>query len=86
MANQAAAKLGKALGGLKKSGVKAKPVTAPAVGAQFKDQELPPSDAKTLTPKYLLSHQNHFDPNTYTPSGITRARNGVAARTTLTTS
>ena len=32
-----------------------------------KEGELPPSDKKTLTPKYLLGHENHADPNTYTP-------------------
>lgn len=29
-----------------------------------------PSDKKTLTPKYLLEHQNHFDPNVYTPGDM----------------
>jgi hypothetical protein len=35
-----------------------------------KDGTLPPSDKKTLTPKYLLGHENHFDPNVHTPEGL----------------
>lgn len=35
-----------------------------------KDAKLPESDKKTLTPKYLLGHENHFDPNTYTPEQL----------------
>lgn len=35
-----------------------------------KDAKLPESDKKTLTPKYLLSHENHFDSNTYTPEQL----------------
>jgi hypothetical protein len=30
-------------------------------------RKLPESDKKTLTPKYLLQHENHFDPNVLTP-------------------
>jgi hypothetical protein len=30
-------------------------------------RKLPESDKKTLNPKYLLNHENHFDPNSYTP-------------------
>lgn len=30
-------------------------------------KKLPESDKHTLTPKYLLKHENHFDPNVYTP-------------------
>jgi hypothetical protein len=33
-------------------------------------RKLPESDKKTLTPKYLLQHENHFDPNVYTPEAI----------------
>jgi hypothetical protein len=29
--------------------------------------KLPASDKKTLDPKYLLNHENHFDPNVNTP-------------------
>jgi len=32
-----------------------------------KGDVVPPSDGKTLTPSYLLNHQNHFDPNVRTP-------------------
>jgi hypothetical protein len=35
-----------------------------------KEGTLPPSDKKTLTPKYLIQHENHFDPNTYTPEQL----------------
>jgi len=28
---------------------------------------LPESDKKTLAPDYLLGHENHFDPNVFTP-------------------
>jgi hypothetical protein len=35
-------------------------------------KDLPPSDNKTITPEYLLNHQNHFDPNVYTPEGVRR--------------
>ena len=40
-----------------------------ALAHQARKQEgkLPESDKKTLTPGYLLNHENHFDPNTYTP-------------------
>lgn len=31
---------------------------------------LPPSDKKTLTPKYLLQHENHADPNVVTPEQL----------------
>lgn len=31
---------------------------------------LPESDKKTLSPEYLLGHQNHFDPNVYTPDDM----------------
>ena len=34
---------------------------------QVSDGKLPESDRKTLTPQYLLNHENHFDPNTHTP-------------------
>ncbi len=30
-------------------------------------RKLPESDKKTITPKYLLNHENHFDPNVVTP-------------------
>lgn len=29
--------------------------------------KLPPSDKNTLTPGYLMQHENHFDPNVVTP-------------------
>jgi hypothetical protein len=29
--------------------------------------KLPESDKKTLSPGYLLQHENHFDPNVFTP-------------------
>lgn len=32
-----------------------------------KSSKLPESDKKTLTPQYLLNHENHFDPNVFTP-------------------
>jgi hypothetical protein len=32
-----------------------------------KSAALPESDKKTLSSDYLLGHENHFDPNTYTP-------------------
>lgn len=35
--------------------------------ARKTDGKLPESDKRTLTPKYLLKHENHFDPNVYTP-------------------
>ena len=35
-----------------------------------KDGALPPSDKKTVTPKYLLGHENHFDPNVHTPESL----------------
>jgi hypothetical protein len=28
---------------------------------------LPPSNGATITPNYLLGHENHFDPNVHTP-------------------
>ena len=31
---------------------------------------LPPSDKKTLTPSYLIQHENHFDPAVLTPEQI----------------
>jgi hypothetical protein len=34
---------------------------------ESKSPTLPPSDRQTLTPNYLLHHENHFDPNTFTP-------------------
>jgi hypothetical protein len=79
------AKLTNALKGLKKPGASAVPV-ASAIKPPPKDPELPVSDAKTLTPKYLLGHQNHFDPNTYTPEGVLRDKRGaVSSDTTPTT-
>jgi hypothetical protein len=30
-------------------------------------RKLPESNKKDLTPKYLLNHENHFDPNVFTP-------------------
>lgn len=50
-----------------------------------KDPELPPSDAKTLTPDYLLTHQNHFDPNVYTPEGVLRNKRGYVSPDTTQT-
>lgn len=35
-----------------------------------KEKPLPESDKKTLDPNYLLGHENHFDPNVYTPDNI----------------
>ena len=35
-----------------------------------KDGQLPASDNKTITPKYLLGHENHFDPNVHTPEDM----------------
>lgn len=35
-----------------------------------KSAKLPSSDKKTLDPTYLLGHENHFDPNTYTPEQL----------------
>lgn len=32
--------------------------------------ELPASDKKTLSPGYLLGHENHFDPNVITPEQL----------------
>jgi hypothetical protein len=34
------------------------------------EPDLLPSDKKTLDPKYLLQHENRFDPNVYTPEQI----------------
>jgi len=34
--------------------------------------QLPESDKKTITPKYLLDHENRFDPNVYTPEQLIR--------------
>lgn len=31
---------------------------------------LKPSDKNTLTPDYLLQHENRFDPNVYTPEQL----------------
>jgi hypothetical protein len=31
---------------------------------------LPESDRNTLTPNYLLGHENHFDPNVHTPEDM----------------
>jgi hypothetical protein len=31
------------------------------------DQPLPPSNGSNIDPRYLLNHENHFDPNTLTP-------------------
>ena len=33
----------------------------------FHDGSLPPSNGMNLDPRYLLGHENHFDPNVYTP-------------------
>jgi predicted GNAT family acetyltransferase len=38
--------------------------------ATAKDAKLPESDKKTLTPAYLLKHENHFDPNVVTPEQL----------------
>ena len=38
-----------------------------SVVRQSRQTKLPESDRKTLNPKYLLNHENHFDPNVYTP-------------------
>lgn len=35
-----------------------------------KEELLPQSDGKTITPEYLLSHENHFDPNIFTPEQL----------------
>jgi hypothetical protein len=35
--------------------------------ARKMDRPLPASNGSTVTPKYLLNHENHFDPNTHTP-------------------
>lgn len=44
---------------------------------KVKDSPLPPSDKKTITPKYLLGHENHFDPMVYgTPGSL--AQRGIA--------
>lgn len=32
-----------------------------------KSAKLPESNKKTITPDYLLHHENHFDPNVITP-------------------
>lgn len=32
--------------------------------------KLPESDRTTLTPQYLLGHENHFDPNVVTPENL----------------
>ncbi len=34
---------------------------------QMRSGKLPESDRHTLTPKYLLGHENRFDPNVFTP-------------------
>jgi hypothetical protein len=41
-----------------------------ARNARKQEAPLPESDKHTLTPNYLLSHQNHFDPNVYTPEDM----------------
>jgi hypothetical protein len=38
--------------------------------ARQQSGQLPPSDKKTLDPKYLIQHENHFDPNVYTPEQL----------------
>jgi hypothetical protein len=43
---------------------------AVAHAARKKDGTLPPSDKKTITPHYLLKHENHFDPNVHTPESL----------------
>lgn len=43
---------------------------AHARAARKAEGALPPSDKKTIDPRYLLQHENHFDPNTYTPEGL----------------
>jgi hypothetical protein len=35
-----------------------------------KDAALPPSKGESVKPDFLLHHENHFDPNTYTPEGM----------------
>ena len=47
---------------------------------------LPASDNNTITPKYLLGHENHFDPNVYTPEdmikkGVLRGKGARQQRT-----
>lgn len=37
--------------------------------------KLPESDRKTLTPQYLLEHENRFDPNVYDPYAPGRMSN-----------
>lgn len=32
--------------------------------------KLPDSDRSTLDPRYLLGHENHFDPNVHTPEEL----------------
>lgn len=43
------------------------------------DGKLPASDKKTLTPDYLLNHENHFDPNTFTPEQMQQKTFGKKA-------
>jgi hypothetical protein len=38
-----------------------------SVARKQRSAKLPESDKKTLTPQYLLNHENHFDPNVFTP-------------------
>ena len=77
-------KIQKGIAGLKSPGVKA--AKSVAVKPGLKEPDLPASDGKTITPKYLLGHQNHFDPNVYTPEGVPRTKQGsVSADTTPTT-
>ena len=40
---------------------------------------LPPSDKKTITPDYLLHHENHFDPNVITPEQMQQKTFGKKA-------
>lgn len=43
---------------------------------------LPPSDKKTLTPDYLLKHENHFDPDVVTPEDMLEKKFGAKPVTT----
>jgi hypothetical protein len=44
-----------------------------------KEAQLPPSDKKTITPDYLLGHENHTDQNTYTPEDMKKEAFGPEA-------
>jgi hypothetical protein len=45
-----------------------------------KDGQLPPSDKKTLDPKYLIQHENHFDPNVYTPEQLIQRNKSLGGK------